>query len=125
MDLENVPVFNETVYENLVDADDPGFAVDIANQWIEQALECIPEFRRLMAGRKWAELSEKGHFLKGSAAFVGADRAKQICEELQLREKYIKPGEDIQEYYSQRVNILPDEVEAFRRALLAYTHEGS
>jgi len=110
-------VFNTEVYENLVDADDPGFAVDISNQWIEQARGCVPELLDLLKREKWVQLSEKGHFLKGSAAFVGADRVKELCEEIHHKESYARPGESATQFYRSRIESLPGEIDAYETEL--------
>jgi len=118
MVLESVQSFNDEVYGNLVDADDPAFALDISTQWIEQARSCVPELRNLLFSKSWGQLSEKGHFLKGSAAFVGADRVKEICEELQNKEKYLAPGEKLQEFCASRIVMLPREIDAYEAELM-------
>jgi HPt (histidine-containing phosphotransfer) domain-containing protein len=117
MVLPNVLAFNETIYENLVDADDPAFALDISRQWIEQARACVPELKELLTSQNWPQLSEKGHFLKGSAAFVGADRVKEICEELQNKEKYLRPGQRLSEYCGVRIAALPAEIDQYEAEL--------
>lgn len=110
-------VFNADVYENLVDADDPSFAEDISNQWIEQARGCVQELLDMLQKQSWVQLSEKGHFLKGSAAFVGADRVKELCEEIHHRENFALPGETPEQFYESRIHSLPAEIDAYERAL--------
>ena len=108
---------NIDVYNELVDEDDPDFAPGIARQWLSQAYECLPEFDKLLAEGRWKELAEKGHFLKGSAAFVGADKAKALCEEIQVWEKLIRPGQSPDAFFRPRINRLPKIISDYSAAL--------
>ena len=109
------------MYNELVDSDDPSFAPSIAWQWIEQANECLPEFTELLKKQKWKELSEKGHYLKGSAAFVGADKAKNICEEIQLWERLRRPSETPDVFLRERIAKLPAVIADYTKALQGLT----
>jgi HPt (histidine-containing phosphotransfer) domain-containing protein len=108
------------VYNELVDPDDPEFAPGIAQQFLSQANECLPMFVELLSKGDWKELAEKGHFLKGSAAFVGAARVKELCEEIQSWDKLIKKNEAPRTFLSERVKILPQVVRGYKEALQEY-----
>ena len=113
MDLRDIPVFNVTMYENLIDADDAEFAKEIVNEWLQQAKSCVPEMEELLSQRNWAQLSEKGHFLKGTSAFVGADRVKQICDELQNLKNHKGDVGGLEDFCRLRIRSLPVEIENY------------
>jgi HPt (histidine-containing phosphotransfer) domain-containing protein len=110
--------FNREVYNELVDESDPTFAPQIARQWIEQARDCLPEFRALLGAKNWKDIADKGHFIKGSAAFVGAERAKEVCEQIQNYGQHLpNPDDNPYAFLEEKIRQLPAIIDAYERVL--------
>lgn len=66
---------------------EPKLLEKLVAAFIEQSQERVFEIKMALELRRWEELFEVTHQLKMIAAFIGADKITQACEDLELQTK--------------------------------------
>ncbi|KAI9789315.1 MAG: hypothetical protein M1816_006203 [Peltula sp. TS41687] len=77
---------DQETFEQILEMDDEGessFSQDIVWKFFEQAESTFRTMKECLASRDLKELSQLGHFLKGSSATLGLSRVKDSCEKIQ------------------------------------------
>ncbi|KAK7206119.1 histidine-phosphotransfer domain, HPT domain-containing protein [Myxozyma melibiosi] len=79
-------IIDLTIFEQILEMDDDEdheFSIEIINSFYDQAETTFGDMDKAIEKKDIAELSQLGHFLKGSSAAVGVVRVKDICEKIQ------------------------------------------
>ncbi|KAG8742176.1 hypothetical protein FRC10_001932 [Ceratobasidium sp. 414] len=86
-DPEETLDIDETVFSQITEMDDEDedceFSREIVVDYFKQAATTFKELRQALAEKDLAELSAKGHFLKGSSAALGVKKVQESCEHIQ------------------------------------------
>lgn len=99
------------VVEQLFAYDDEGddsFSTDMFLTFDSQCAETLERMRRDLCTRNYDDLSQAGHFLKGSALQVGAKEVARICAEIEYTPRNFTVSEQ---------SILADAIAAYRATL--------
>lgn len=79
-------LINEDAINQLLEMDDGDnhdFSSEILTQFFDQVDTKTPEFDTFFQNKDWDSIGKLGHFFKGSAAGVGAQKLKDICDDIQ------------------------------------------
>jgi osomolarity two-component system phosphorelay intermediate protein YPD1 len=66
-----------------LDEDDNDFSKSIVDGFFDQAETTFDKMERAISSKDLRELSDLGHFLKGSSATLGLIKVKDACEKIQ------------------------------------------
>lgn len=87
---DNMPEYGDNIdqatFEQILEMDDEGessFSQDIVWKFFEQAENTFETMEKCLASRDLKQLSQLGHFLKGSSATLGLTKVKESCEKIQ------------------------------------------
>ncbi|ONH75999.1 Phosphorelay intermediate protein YPD1 [Pichia kudriavzevii] len=89
--LENSKLINWTIFQEilLMDEDEEGFAFSLIETFVEQAKDTFTKIEELLGDNNGdtednlRQLSQLGHYLKGSAAALGLQMVQNECERIQ------------------------------------------
>lgn len=84
--LEYGDEIDKSTFEQILEMDDdPGqeFSKGIVYGFFEQADTTFKKMEQFLEHRDLEELSQLGHFLKGSSATLGLTKVKESCEKIQ------------------------------------------
>ncbi|KAG1413672.1 hypothetical protein G6F58_007353 [Rhizopus delemar] len=76
-----------TTFDQLLDMDDEDdheFSYSIVLNYFEQAEATFKDMDKALKNKDLKELSQLGHFLKGSSAAIGLKKVKSTCEKIQI-----------------------------------------
>lgn len=80
-------VMDWSTFNQILEMDEDGteheFSKGIVENFFEQAEQTFGEMQQALANKNLAELSQLGHFLKGSSAALGLTKVKNSCEMIQ------------------------------------------
>lgn len=79
-------LIDESTFEQILemdDDDDRDFSKGIVYGFFDQAHNTFEKMETALEGKKLEELSQLGHFLKGSSATLGLTNVKDACEKIQ------------------------------------------
>jgi len=79
-------VIDQATFDQILemdDEDDRDFSKSIVYGFFEQAETTFEKMERAIASKDLSELSNLGHFLKGSSATLGLTKVKDACEKIQ------------------------------------------
>ena len=122
-------VIDEAQLEEFLDMDDDeerSFTTDLLNKFFAETEELLPAMQALLAHHDLEELSRKGHFIKGSAAMLGAAQVRDIANQIQHYEPLVKerftegmvPSQiDFELFVRDRLQELGPAVAAFKNAI--------
>jgi HPt (histidine-containing phosphotransfer) domain-containing protein len=105
----NNQVIDDFLFNQLYDIGGVEFVKSIINVYYVQIEETLQKFDNLLRLRKFEELGELGHFLKGSSAQIGAFKIRNISEEIQLWKVGIVELENIEsinDFFSKKIALL-------------------
>lgn len=77
---------DQVTFEQILEMDDDGessFSQDIVWKFFEQAESTFEKMEECLGSRDLNQLSQLGHFLKGSSATLGLTKVKDSCEKIQ------------------------------------------
>lgn len=78
---------SESAFEQILEMDDSptnrDFSQALVYDYFEQADETFVKMDKALAGNSLAEMSDLGHFLKGSSATLGFVKIKDHCQVIQ------------------------------------------
>lgn len=78
-------LLDDSIFQQLLDMDDDDeheFSKSIVEDFFIQIDENLPKFQELMEKKDYDAIGKLGHFLKGSSASVGAERIRNITEDI-------------------------------------------
>lgn len=81
-DVMDWATFNQ-ILEMDEDPNERDFSRGIVENFFEQAEQTFGEMEQALSSKNLSELSQKGHFLKGSSAALGLTKVKNSCEKIQ------------------------------------------
>ncbi|KAG2359661.1 signal transduction histidine kinase [Suillus spraguei] len=102
---ENKPskqdIIDTEVFGQIVDLDeDPSFISMMVNDYIEQVDSTFNKMDQAMEAKDLKEISQLGHFLKGSSAALGVKQVSLTCEKIQNTAKGTLTDKTIEEVTS-------------------------
>ncbi|KAG2065698.1 histidine-phosphotransfer domain, HPT domain-containing protein [Suillus decipiens] len=102
---ENKPskqdIIDTEVFGQIVDLDeDPSFISMMVNDYIEQVDSTFNKMDQAMEAKDLKEISQLGHFLKGSSAALGVKQVSLTCEKIQNTAKGTVTDKTIEEVTS-------------------------
>ncbi|KAG0735337.1 hypothetical protein G6F62_010964 [Rhizopus arrhizus] len=81
-DLIDMTTFDQLL--DMDDEDDHEFSYSIVLNYFEQAEATFKDMDKALKNKDLKELSQLGHFLKGSSAAIGLKKVKSTCEKIQI-----------------------------------------
>ncbi|KAF3481294.1 uncharacterized protein GIQ15_04053 [Arthroderma uncinatum] len=86
LSLKNYKDLDTTTFEQILemdDDDDREFSRGLVYSFFKQAETTFVKMESALSEKDLSELSELGHFLKGSSATLGLTKVKDACEKIQ------------------------------------------
>lgn len=118
---ENTELVDHETFAQLLDMDDDDthdFTNSLLTDYFEQMYIKVEELDALVKANKLDEVSQLGHFLKGSSASIGAERARNICDDIQHYSLNVPDNEAIS-YLQKKVDALRISIPVTKVALYA------
>jgi len=99
--LPSEELINHATFSQLVEMDgddDENFSRDIVHNYISQATSTFTQMENALVERNLVNLSQLGHFLKGSSGAIGVRQVQSSCEKIQnFGERKNERGEPVSE----------------------------
>lgn len=84
--VQKKPVIDMDIFSQILELDDDDsreFSRSMVSDYYSQVDATLVKMDQALSGKKLKELSDLGHFLKGSSAALGVERVQASCERIQ------------------------------------------
>lgn len=114
-------VIDMDVFDQIIELDDgdSSFVSGMVTEYLEQVEDTFNEMDQAMESKDWKEISQLGHFLKGSSAALGVKQVSLTCEKIQNTAKGT-PTEKTLEEVTSLLKRVKEEYGAAKIWLLEY-----